>query len=137
MRFEGSLRKMKGEYTNPIRYYLYLQDDFLCLNSIIGKKIQLRHLHYECIHCRSHSPIYSQGYCKNCFFTLPQTNPSVLRPELSMAHLVIEQRDLESEKSFELQPHIVYLAITSSQKVGVTREKNSPHDGSIKALQKR
>lgn len=126
MRFEGALRKMKSEYTNPIRYYLNLQDDFLSVNSMIGKKIRLKHLGYECVHCSSDITTYSQGYCKSCFFTLPQTNLSVLRPELSMAHLGIEQRDLEWEKYFELQPHIVYLAITNAPKVGITRQKQIP-----------
>ncbi|XCI74791.1 MAG: DUF2797 domain-containing protein [Flavobacteriales bacterium] len=96
------------------------------MNPIIGKKIRLIHLHYECIHCRSDTSIYRQGYCKKCFFTSPQTNPGVLRPELSIAHLDIEQRDLKWEKSFELQPHIVYLAITGGPKVGVTQEIQTP-----------
>ncbi|XOD69434.1 MAG: DUF2797 domain-containing protein [Flavobacteriales bacterium AspAUS03] len=129
---------MKSEYTKPMQYYLNLQDDFLYMNPIIRKKIRLIHLHYECIHCRYDTPIYRQGYCKKCFFTLPQINPSVLRPELSTAHLNIKQRDLEWEKSFELQPHIVYLAITGSLKIGVTREIQIPtrwiDQGAIQAI---
>ena len=43
---------------------------------------------------------------------------------LCQAHLGIEERDLEWEKKFQLQPHVVYLSISSGVKVGVTR-KNS------------
>lgn len=123
MQFEGLLKKMKTEYKNPIRYFLDLRNDFLNLNFIIGKEIRIKHLYYECIHCKSNLIIYKQGYCKNCFFTLPETNLSILKPELSTAHLNIEQRNLKWEKKFELQPHIVYIAITSSPKIGVTQER--------------
>ena len=44
----------------------------------------------------------------------------IMKPELSTAHLDIEDRDLEYEKRVQLQPHIVYLALSSEVKVGVT-----------------
>ena len=37
----------------------------------------------------------------------------VMKPELSKAHLNIEDRDLEYEKKIQLQDHIVYLSKTS------------------------
>jgi len=37
-----------------------------------------------------------------------------------------EDRDLEFEKKMQLQPHIVYLANSSSIKVGVTRKSQVP-----------
>ncbi len=49
-----------------------------------------------------------------------------MRPELSMAHLNKEDRDLEYEKKVQLQPHIVYLANSSNVKVGVTRKSQIP-----------
>ena len=49
-----------------------------------------------------------------------------MRPELSKAHLGKEDRDLEYEKKVQLQPHIVYLANSSSIKVGVTRKTQVP-----------
>jgi len=42
------------------------------------------------------------------------------------AHLDIEDRDLEYEKRVQLQPHIVYLALSSEVKVGVTRGTQVP-----------
>ena len=45
-----------------------------------------------------------------------------MRPELSKAHLDIEDRNLDFERKVQLQPHIVYFAISSHIKVGVTRK---------------
>ena len=49
-----------------------------------------------------------------------------MKPELSTAHLDIEDRDLDYEKKVQLQPHIVYLALSSEVKVGVTRKTQVP-----------
>jgi hypothetical protein len=49
-----------------------------------------------------------------------------MRPELSKAHLGEEDRDLEYEKKVQLQPHAVYLALSSHLKVGVTRKSQIP-----------
>ena len=49
-----------------------------------------------------------------------------MKPELSTAHLDIEDRDLDFEKKVQLQPHIVYLATSSEVKVGVTRNTQVP-----------
>src|SRR3970282_2492503 len=49
-----------------------------------------------------------------------------MKPELSTAHLVIEDRDLVYEEKVQLQPHIVYLALSSEVKVGVTRKTQVP-----------
>ena len=49
-----------------------------------------------------------------------------MRPELSKAHLGVEDRDLEYEKKIQLQPHIIYLALSSHLKVGITRKSQLP-----------
>lgn len=49
-----------------------------------------------------------------------------MHPELSQAHLGIEDRDLAYEQKIQLQPHIVYLAVSSHLKVGVTRKSQVP-----------
>lgn len=123
MTLKGVLTKMKTEYNSPIGYYLELEKDFIYLNNLIGKQIELNFLYYKCLNCNLEEEIYRSGYCKKCFFILPQTNLSILKPHLSKAHLGIRQRDLEWEKNFELSPHVVYLADTGEPKVGVTREK--------------
>jgi hypothetical protein len=126
MTFEGQIRKMITENSTPIRYYLNLKDDYIDVNQQLGKKIRIIHSGNECLGCGLNKEIYRMGYCKTCFFTLPEANENIIRPELSTAHLGIEQRDLEWEKKFELQPHIVYLAVSSDLKVGVTRQAQVP-----------
>lgn len=121
MIFEGQIRKMITENGNPIRYYLNLQDDYLDINQQIGKKIKIYHDHNACLNCGSDLIIYRMGYCKTCFYTVPEANENIIRPELSKAHLGIAERDLEWEMAFQLQPHVVYLAVSSDLKVGVTR----------------
>jgi len=126
MTFEGQLRKMITENGTPVHYYLNLKDDYLDINQQIGKKIRIYHDHNECLNCGLDKEIYRMGYCKSCFFLVPEANENIIRPELSKAHLGIAERDLEWEMAFQLQPHIVYLAVSSDLKVGVTREKQIP-----------
>jgi hypothetical protein len=61
-----------------------------------------------------------------------------MKPELSTAHLEIEDRDLDYEKRVQLQPHIVYLALSSEVKVGVTRKTQVPtrwiDQGAVEAI---
>jgi hypothetical protein len=63
----------------------------------------------------------------------------VMKPELSKAHLEIEDRDLEYEKRIQIQDHIVYLSKTSETKVGVTRSNNKTtrwiDQGAIEAIE--
>ena len=63
----------------------------------------------------------------------------VMKPELSKAHLEIEDRDLKYEKKIQIQDHIVYLSKTSETKVGVTRSNNKTtrwiDQGAIEAIE--
>jgi hypothetical protein len=78
------------------------------------------------LNCHSEKQIYRQGFCKSCFFDTPNAGDWIMRPELSKAHLGIEDRDLAYEKAVQLKPHIVYLANSSNVKVGVTRKTQVP-----------
>ena len=60
------------------------------------------------------------------FLRKSYASETIIRPELSTAHLGIGERDLEVEQSIQLKPHIVYLAYTGDVKVGVTRESQIP-----------
>lgn len=122
MTFKGVLTKMESEFSIPIQYYLVFENDFMHLNQLLDKFITIQFIKYQCLHCGMDNPLYRQGYCKSCFFLVPQTADWVLRPELSTAHLDKEERDLTFEKKVQLQPHIVYLANSSNIKVGVTRK---------------
>lgn len=126
MNYEGVLTKMQTENGSPIQYYLVFENDFLNMNQLINKKISINFLRYQCLNCRLQKKIYRQGFCYDCFFEAPQTAPWIINPELSKAHLGIEDRDLEYEKAIQLRPHVVYLANSSSVKVGVTRKSQIP-----------
>lgn len=123
---EGVLVKMKTELNNPIRYYLTFPSMFVRVNELIGKTITFTHTGYCCLNCGSNETIFRQGFCKRCFFETPTAGDWIMRPELSQAHLDIEDRDLAYEKKVQLQPHVVYLAVSSGLKVGVTRKSQVP-----------
>jgi hypothetical protein len=124
--FKGVLKKMITEIGSPIRYYLNLESDFLEMNQLLDQTVKINFLGTQCLSCHDSKPIFRQGFCKNCFFENPSAGDWIMRPELSKAHLGEEDRDLEYEKKVQLQPHSVYLALSSHLKVGVTRKTQIP-----------
>ncbi|TXG38350.1 DUF2797 domain-containing protein [Seonamhaeicola maritimus] len=126
MFYQGVLTKMETEFSSPIQYYLVFENDFINMNQLLNKSITMQFVKYQCLHCGLDKPIYRQGFDRQCFYEVPQAADWVMRPELSKAHLGIEERDLEFEKRTQLQPHIVYLANSSNVKVGVTRKNQVP-----------
>lgn len=124
--YQGVLRKMQTEFANPVQYYLVFENDFINVNQLLNKTISLECIGQECLNCGLDKPIFRQGFCKNCFFDSPRVADWIMRPELSAAHLDKEDRDLAYEKEMQLQPHIVYLANSSTIKVGVTRKRQVP-----------
>ncbi|UII80809.1 DUF2797 domain-containing protein [Flagellimonas sp. CMM7] len=126
MLYEGVLRKMQTEIGNPIQYFLVFENDFLNMNQLLNKEIQIDFIKFQCLNCGKERPIYRMGFCKSCFYETPLAGDWIMKPELSTAHLDKEDRDLEYEKKVQLQPHIVYLANSSNVKVGVTRKTQVP-----------
>ena len=126
MNYEGVLTKMQTENGSPIQYYLVFENDFLNVNQLLDKKISINFLRYQCLYCSLQKKIYRQGFCYDCFFEIPQAANWIINPEMSRAHLGIEDRDLAYEEKVQLQPHVVYLANSSSVKVGVTRKSQIP-----------
>jgi len=126
MEYQSVLKRMPVELTQPVTYYLDTEDDFIILNQLIGKELNFKFEKYQCLGCGEDIPIFAQGLCKKCYFESPHTGDWVMKPELSKAHLNIEDRNLDYEKEVQLQPHHVYLAKTSDIKVGVTRHTQIP-----------
>lgn len=126
MQYQGVLTKMTTEFSHPIQYYLVFENDFINMNQLLDKTITIQLVGFQCLNCGLNKPIYRQGFCKSCFFDIPQAADWIMRPELSTAHLEQEDRDLVYEKKVQLQPHIVYLANSSNVKVGVTRKSQVP-----------
>lgn len=128
MQKTGSLLKMKTQLQDVVQYHLPIGDELIYLNELIGNNIKLT---YEnaiyCIKCgRKTVKSFNQGFCYPCFRDAPEAADWFINPEKSKAHLGIADRDLEYEKSVQLQPHVVYLALTSGIKVGVTRQTQIP-----------
>ena len=126
MQYQGVLRKMQTENGKPIQYFLVFEDDFIHVNQLIGKKINIDFKGYQCLNCGKNKKIFRQGFDYDCFYSIPTAGDWIIRPELSTAHLDQEDRDLAYEKSVQLQPHIVYLANSGHVKVGVTRKSQLP-----------
>lgn len=126
MKYQGVLTKMQTEFGQPIQYFLVFENDFLNMNQLLNKTLKISFVKHQCLSCSLDKPIYRQGFCKSCFYEVPQAADWIMRPELSTAHLDKEDRDLEYEKKVQLQPHIVYLANSSNVKVGVTRKNQVP-----------
>jgi hypothetical protein len=125
-KYQGVLKKMKTENSTEIQYYLDMNSDFLNMNQLLNSELTIRFVTYECLNCHLEKEIYRQGFCKSCFFEIPNAADWIMKPELSKAHLDIEDRDLAYEKAVQLKPHIVYLANSSNVKVGVTRKQQVP-----------
>lgn len=126
MHYEGTLAKMPTEVGNPIQYYLVFEDSFLNVNQLLGREITINFRGFQCLNCSKKKKIFRQGFCYDCFYSSAAVGDWIMRPELSTAHLGIADRDLDYESRVQLQPHIVYLALSSEIKVGVTRKTQLP-----------
>jgi hypothetical protein len=126
MTYQGVLSKMQTEFGDPIQYYLVFENSFLNMNQVLNKELEINFEGYQCLNCGKKKKIYRQGFCYDCFYSSPAVGDWIMKPELSTAHLGIEDRDLAYEEQVQLQPHIVYLALSSEVKVGVTRKTQVP-----------
>lgn len=129
MRAEGILEKMSrilGQH--EVKYSLTLGDTEIDMNSLIGKDI--RFVYQNKINCTVCGIEIKHAYagraiCKHCYETAPEAEECLFYPEKCMAHLG-EARDMEWSEKQCLIPHIVYLAVSSGLKVGVTRNHQIP-----------
>jgi hypothetical protein len=126
MQYQGVLTKMQTEMGSPIQYYLVFEDSFINVNQLLNKEIEINFVGYQCLNCGKKKKIFRQGFCYDCFYSSPAVGDWIMKPELSTAHLGIQDRDLVYEEKVQLQPHIVYLALSSEVKVGVTRKTQVP-----------
>ncbi|KAF2511891.1 DUF2797 domain-containing protein [Flavobacterium foetidum] len=126
MTYQGVLAKMQTEFGDPIQYYLVFEDSFLNINQLLNKEIEINFTGYQCLNCGKKKKIFRQGFCYDCFYSSPAVGDWIMRPELSTAHLGIADRDLDYETKAQLQPHVVYLAVATEVKVGVTRKSQVP-----------
>ncbi len=123
----GFIQKLRTEDNRPISYFLELDGNSIPLNPFIGKPIHLIHNgQLQCCACKKLIPkLFGQGFCYPCFMNAPENAPCIIRPELCEAHLG-KGRDVDWETQNHVQPHAVYLAISSGLKVGITRWTQIP-----------
>ena len=138
MIYQGTLTKMQTEHGTPIQYYLVFDSGFLHLNQLLGKELTIEFQGYQCLNCGKAKKIFRQGFCYDCFMSSPAVGDWIMKPELSTAHLDIEDRDLDYEKRVQLQPHVVNLALSREVKEGVTRKTQVPtrwiDQGAVQAI---
>ena len=127
MILEGQSLKMSTTLGEPIQYTLRLGDEEVVLNQFIGRDIQLTFMgKITCIECgRVTKKSFAQGFCFPCMRNSPMNSECIIRPELCRGHLG-EGRDIEWELKHHVCEHIVYLAVSSEIKVGVTRGDQLP-----------
>lgn len=139
MQYQVVLKKMITELDEEVQYYLDTENNFLNLNQLLDKELEISFEGYQCLCCGKEKKIFRQGFCYECFYESAQVGDWIMKPELSTAHKGIEDRDLAYEKKVQLQPHVVYLALSSNVKVGVTRKTQVPtrwiDQGASKAIE--
>jgi hypothetical protein len=139
MQYQTVLKKMMTELNEVVHYYLEVENDFLNMNQLLDRDFEISFEGYQCLCCGKEKKIFRQGFCYDCFYESAAVGDWIMNPELSKAHLDIEDRDLAYEKEVQLKPHIVYLALSSNVKVGVTRKTQVPtrwiDQGASKAIE--
>ena len=118
---------MAAELGNPIQYWMRLDDERVPMNELIGSELTLRYQgRITCTICgRKTKKSYNQGFCYPCMISAPEASECIIKPELCRGHEG-GGRDAEWEQKYHVQPHYVYLALSSAVKVGVTREPQVP-----------
>lgn len=120
------LSKMKAALEDKVQYTLKGESENIDMNALVGQKIKMTYMQkQQCASCHKEKKLFAQGFCYDCFMKAPEAAPCIINPELCEGHLG-KGRDVEWEKAHHVQPHVVYLAVASSLKVGVTRETQVP-----------
>lgn len=146
MKVVGNLRmlntKLDGKdviYSLPVRDILTPLEP-IEFNPLLGKTIRLEYEGYinSVLSGEKMNKSFGEGLTYKEFMESPQASPSIIRPELSRIHEGIAIRDYAWEVKHHLQPHTVYISLTSGYKVGVTRDTNIPYrwidQGAVKAV---
>ena len=121
----GSIRKMRSELSDVVRYTLPIGDSSVSMNDIIGQQIELTFLNeIRCISCgRRTKKSFSQGHCFPCMKSLASCDGCIVRPE-TCHYAAGTCREPEWGETHCLIPHTVYLSNTGGTKVGITRGGN-------------
>ena len=123
---EIKLNKMRTSLEDVVQYKLIHENNEININDLIGKDIAMTFSgKMQCMSCGNFKKIFAQGFCFDCFQKAPEAAPCIINPELCEAHLG-KGRDPAWEDAHHNQPHVVYLAVSSALKIGVTRATQVP-----------
>ncbi len=135
----GGLQKMRVQQADTVDYFLRAGEQEVYLNDLLGHYLRLEFKqNIQCVYCgRKTKTSFNQGYCYPCFQSLAQCDRCIMSPEL--CHFAEGTcREPEWGETHCFQEHIVYLANSSSLKVGITRHTQLPvrwiDQGAVAAL---
>jgi hypothetical protein len=141
--WSGLLEGMQARHLDPIEYRLPLSPRFLgevtrtdgskepglLLNDLLGQRLRLSHQdEKQCISCgKPTRKLFASGNCYSCFRALPQNDMCMMKPETChYDHAANPCRDPEWGRKHCFDTHILYLALSSNVKVGITRHTRVP-----------
>jgi hypothetical protein len=119
----GYLLPLTHEYREPVSYFAQVGGEAVSLDEWMGRTIRISFLgEIACIYCgRKIKKTYNNGSCYPCFTKLPENDLCIVKP--SLCHFEKGTcRDPKFGGEHCMQPHIVYLALSSDIKVGITRK---------------
>ncbi|MFP8965308.1 DUF2797 domain-containing protein [Pokkaliibacter sp. CJK22405] len=129
---KGQLRKMASQYdSGEIAYSLVLADgdsrQKIPLNALLGQQIRLSHTgRIYCVECgRATKKSFNQGFCYPCFSKLAACDTCMMDP-VTCHYDQGTCREPEWAETVCMSDHLVYLSLTSSVKVGITRITQMP-----------
>lgn len=118
----GPISKMNVQPTSPVTYSLPIGDAEVPINPLLGQRIRLSFEgQISCVECqRKIKKTFGQGYCFPCFRRLAAADTCIIRPE--RCHFAAGTcREPEWGLANCMIPTSVYLANSSTLKVGITR----------------
>ena len=127
---EGVLKGLLATHTSALEtidYALAVGDFVQPLASWLGSGVELTTT--GAIHCRAcgqtTSVSYGQGHCYSCFKSLPSCDICIRSPD--RCHFALGTcRDPAWGEANCMRPHLLYLAVSSGVKVGLTNVHNIP-----------
>jgi hypothetical protein len=119
----GYLRALSHKGSGPVAYRLMTDQGEIAVNDFLGNRMSISTTGKKaCTHCgRSVKKLYQGGYCFPCVTTLAECDLCIVKP-----HECHFDKGTCRDEAFAalhcMIPHYVYLAYSSSVKVGLTRK---------------
>jgi len=144
----GTLTRMRSIPTSPVSYFLrdgWFEADKrgpeLAVNDLLGRRVEIRYSgDIHCVACgRSTTKTFYQGFCFPCSQSRAEADICIVKPELCHHGDASNPcRDELFAQTQCFQPHVLYAALTSGVKIGITRRPNIPSrwidQGAVRAI---